>query len=76
MINPSALLKISGALKTFESEHPKFSAFFKAVFSRNMLEEGSVIEITVKKPDGTALTGNMKVTASDLELLYQLRDLA
>jgi hypothetical protein len=40
------------------------------------VEEGSVIEITVTRPDGTPVTANMKVQQSDIELIRQLKEMA
>jgi hypothetical protein len=39
------------------------------------IEEGSVIEITVTKTDGTSTTGNMRVQQSDLEMLQEIKNL-
>ena len=49
-------------------------AFLKAVFSKGM-EEGTVIVITVTKPEQEAVTANIKVQQSDLELLQELKEL-
>jgi hypothetical protein len=58
----------------FVQTHPKFAAFFQKVMAQG-IEEGSVIEITVTKPDGTAATGNMRVQQSDLEMLQELKNM-
>lgn len=71
-MNPSSVLKIMSAKAQFERNHPKFSAFIKTVFSRP-IEEGTVIEITVTRPEEEPLTANIKVQQSDLELLEELR---
>ncbi len=75
MVNPASLMKLMGAKNKFESVHPKFAAFFSTVF-RQGIQEGTVIEITVTKPDGTALTGNMRVQQSDLEIVEELKNLS
>lgn len=75
MVNPAAIMKLMGAKNQFEQTHPKFASFFKTIVSQGV-EEGSVIEITVTKPDGTPITANMKVQRSDLELVEQLKNLA
>lgn len=75
MVNPATIMKLMGAKNKFESNHPKFVAFFKTIVTQG-IEEGSVIEITVTKPDGTPITANMKVLASDLELVDELKNLA
>ena len=74
-MNPMDLLQLKGALASFQQNHPKFAPFLKAVY-QNGLAEGSVIEISVKTPQNTEYTTNMRLTASDLELLRQLREMA
>lgn len=75
MVNPAAIMKLMGAKNQFEKTHPKFAAFFQSVLTQGV-EEGSVIEITVTKPDGTPTTANMRVQRSDIELVQGLKDLA
>ena len=43
MMNPADMMKIMSAKRKFDANHPKFSAFLKAVLSRP-IEEGTVIE--------------------------------
>ena len=38
------------------------------------MEEGSLIEISVTPPDGEMISTNLKVQASDLELLQKLTE--
>ena len=59
----------------FTENHPKFTAFLNAVFSGG-ITEGTIIEITVTKPGEEAVTTNMKITQSDLDLFSGLKDLA
>ena len=66
-MNPAAINK-------FTSNHPKFSAFLNAVFSRG-IEEGTIIEITVQRPGEQPLTSNIKVQQSDIELLESLKQM-
>ena len=73
MMNPADMMKIMNAKNRFEANHPKFFAFFKAVFSKPMVE-GTVIEISVKRPGEEAITTNLKVLQSDLELLQELQN--
>jgi hypothetical protein len=75
MINPSSIMSIINAKNVFTSNHPKFAAFLNAAF-QNGVEEGTIIEITVQKPGQEALTSNIKVQQSDLELLQELKELA
>ena len=75
MMNPGAIMGFMKAKKTFENTHPRFAAMFRQIISGKMIEEGSIIEVTVTKPDGSKVTGNMRVQASDIELFSQLSSL-
>ena len=72
-MNPAAMMKVMNAMNTFKGNHPKFMAFLGYVFQGGF-PEGTVIEITVTKPGQEAVTSNMKVTQSDLELFDSLKD--
>ncbi len=74
MMNPADMMKIMSAKNKFDANHPKFSAFLRAVFSRP-IEEGTIIEITVTRPGEEAITTNLKVQQSDLELVQQLQNI-
>lgn len=74
-MNPASIMKIMSAKNRFTENHPRFVAFLKAVFSREV-EEGTVIEIQVTRPGESPMTANIKVQQSDLELLRELRELA
>lgn len=74
-MNPANIMKIMGAKKKFESNHPKFFAFCNAVFNQG-LEEGTVMELTVTKPGQEPMTTNIKVRQDDLELLNELMNMA
>lgn len=73
-MNPASIMKIMSAKAQFEKQHPKFSAFVRAVFSRP-IDAGTVIEVTVTRPGEEPLTSNIKVQQSDLELLESLKEL-
>lgn len=73
-MNPASIMKLMSAKSKFEANHPKFIAFFNAVFSRGV-EEGTIIEITVTKPGQEAVTANIKVQQSDIELIQELKNL-
>lgn len=73
-MNPASIMKVMSAKAQFERNHPKFSAFLKAVFSRP-IEEGTVIEFTVTRPGEEPVTSNIKIQQSDLELLEVLKEL-
>ena len=73
-MNSASMLKLMGASNQFNRNHPKFSAFLKVVFSRQ-IEEGTVIELRVTRPGEEPITTNIKVQQSDLELLEELKEL-
>ena len=72
-MNPMALMKIMNAKNKFNAILPKFGAFLNAAFVGG-IQEGTIIEMKVTKPDGTEMTTNLKVNQSDLELLQELRE--
>lgn len=74
-MNPATIVKLMAAKSKFEKNHPKFIAFLKAVFSRQ-IEEGTIIELTVIRPGEEPLTTNIKVLQSDLDLLNEVKELA
>lgn len=77
MVNPNMLMKLMAAKNTFTQNHPKFEAFVRAVFlSGSGISEGTVIEISVTKPGEQAVTTNLKIQQSDLDLIEELRNLA
>lgn len=43
---------------------------------QNGIKEGSIIEINVTTPDGQSLSSNLKISAEDMELIEQLKNLA
>ena len=69
---PMAMMKIMGAKKKFGDNHPKFTAFVGAMI-KNGVEEGTIIEVTVTRPGAAPVTSNMKVSASDLEALSDIK---
>ncbi len=73
--NPAMLMKLMGAKKKFEGNHPKFASFISTVI-RQGVNEGDIIEISITRPDGTKLESNLKVQASDMELVEDLKSLA
>ncbi len=74
MLNPLTMMKLNQAKNKFISNHPRFAAFIKNIFSRQ-IEADTIIEITVKRPGESPITSNMKVTESDLELLRNVKDI-
>lgn len=74
MLNMNTIMKALEAKNTFERNHPKAIAFFRAV-TKTPLEEGTIVEITVKKPEQEPLSCNIKLNSEDIELLRQLKEL-
>lgn len=66
------LMKAKQAWETFGKNHPKFQAFLEA-FNSHEMSEGTVIEISVRYPDGKSMKSNFKVNHDDLDLLGMLR---
>ena len=75
MINPAMIMKIMNMKNTFTNNHPKFVAFINAMFIKSQITEGTIIEIRITKPGEEPVETNLKVQASDLELVNELKDL-
>jgi hypothetical protein len=73
-MNPAALMKIMGMKKQFDASHPRFGAFLSAV-GRDSLVEGTIIEISVKNPQGDEKVTNIKLNESDIEMFRELQKL-
>ena len=67
------ILKAKQAWDTFGRNHPKFQAFLEA-FNSHEISEGTVIEVSVKYPDGNTMKSNLMVSRDDLDLLGMLRN--
>ena len=73
--NPLQLLQIKKAWDQFTGRHPKFPAFLKAM-SKGAITEGTVLDITVTTADGRVISSNLKITAEDMALVEELKNLA
>ena len=62
MINPLTMMKLNQTKNKFVSNHPKFAAFIKNFFSKK-IEAGTIIQITVKRPDEEPVTSNMRAVS-------------
>ena len=67
------LAKLKSAFSTFQQEHPKFMPFIHAV-KGDACRKDSIIEISVKSPEGRNYTTNFRVTEKDLELIQMLKE--
>ena len=74
MVNPAMIFKMKGMWDEFTRNHPKFPLFLQAITSRPM-EEGTIIEMTVKRPNGDTIASNVKLTASDVALIAQMKEM-
>ncbi len=72
-MNPMALMKLKGLGDQFKANHPKVPLFFNAAAKE--IREGSIIEITVTSPEGKNICTNMRVTADDMKLVQQIKEL-
>jgi hypothetical protein len=71
MPNPLKLMELKNR---FDKNHPKFSAFIKAA-GRDALTEGSIITVSIQAPGKDELITNLKVTADDLALIEEIKNL-
>lgn len=75
MMDFSAIMKIKSAWDQFTTNHPKFMPFMQAV-SREAIGDGTIIEVSVKSPDGKTYNTNMKLTQSDLDLFASIKEMS
>ena len=68
-MNPMDMIKIAGMWSAFKQRHPKL---FRKAAETGAFRPETVLELTVKTPDGREMAANMKIMAEDLELLEQL----
>ena len=73
-MNFAALGKLKQGWDTFKENHPKFPAFLDDISSRGIVE-GTILEMTVKYPDGSQVKTNLVVKSNDIELLNMLQSL-
>ena len=66
--NLSGMLELSKAWNVFRKNHPKFEDFVKAV-NKEGIKEGSVLSFSMETPEGKKYETNVKVQASDLDLI-------
>lgn len=70
MIN---VLKLRKVKESFVASHPKIVAFLRQQLMGETLEEGTVIEIKIKKPGKKPVVAKMTVTKKDSEIFKELR---
>lgn len=73
--NPAAVLQLMNCWNRFQNNHPKFPKFLKAV-AKNGVKEGSILEIRVTTAEGESFDSNLKLTAEDMEMIEQLKNMS
>lgn len=74
MVNPKKLMELNRIKDDFVKRHPKVMEFFQKI-AKEGIQEGSVIELTITRPDGSKTGSNMRVQKEDLELVEMLKEL-
>ena len=73
VMNFQALMQMKTLWQRFTDNHPKFPAFLRA--AQPEIREGSVLTVSVKNPEGKVIETNLKVTASDMELIEAFKQM-
>ncbi len=73
-INPMKLLQMKAGWEKFKENHPRLVPFVQA--AGRELREDAVIEMALVTPEGRRLETNLKVKASDMELMRDILELA
>ncbi|MCC8051958.1 MAG: hypothetical protein LIO99_00775 [Clostridiales bacterium] len=71
-MNPKILMQLKDMEERFKAGHPRLEPFFAAATA--VVDEGSVIEVTMTTSSGETLRTNMRVSAQDMEMIQTLKD--
>ncbi len=74
-MNPASLFKMKGLWDKFTANHPKFPKFMQAVQQKG-IQEGTILALSVTTPSGEKIETNLRVTAEDMELFRELKQLS
>ena len=74
-MNPMNLFKMKGLWDRFTKNHPKFPKFMQAVQQKG-IQEGTILAMSITTPGGEKLETNLRVTAEDMELFKELKQLS
>lgn len=69
-MNLGNLMQLKNSWATFTQNHPKFPKFLKA--AGTAVKEDTLIEIKITTAEGKVIETNLKVKASDIELVKNL----
>lgn len=73
--NIDMMFKLRRIWSDFSSNHPGVAGFIGQV-GRRGIGEGAVIDLKITYPDGSHLETNMRVNASDIEMMEKLKELS
>lgn len=76
MINPAMLFRLKSSWERFTATHPKFPLFLQAASKNDVLRENTILEINITTPEGRDISTNLKLTAEDLQLFSDLKEMA
>lgn len=71
-MNLKNMMKVQAAWKTVNENHPKLLPFIRAV-EQDGITADTIIEVTVKTPQGKERTANIRVKQSDVDLIRTLK---
>ena len=69
------IFQLKASWDRFAAAHPKFPLFLRAVSDGNVMQEGTIAEITITTADGRKYETNLKLTANDLQLFDDVRQI-
>ena len=69
-MNLGKLMQLKNSWATFTRNHPKFPKFLQA--ASTAVKEDTLIEIKITTAEGKVIETNLKVKASDIELVKNL----
>ena len=76
MINPAMLFRLKSSWERFTATHPKFPLFLQAASKNDVLRENTILEINITTPEGRDISTNLQLTAEDLQLFSDLKEMA
>lgn len=71
-INPMKLMQLKGMMDQFQNNHPRITPFFEAASAA--IDEGTVLSVEMTTSEGKHLCTNIRVTASDMEMIRTLKE--